>query len=412
MAALAERTAGAALVRLDPEVAHWAGAIHAPASVDAYREFKLGFDLMLDANADSTAMLHLRRAAALDTGFVMPLLAAEMVVNPGPFPDSANWAAANAVAQEAIRRPLTPFEQALFDYLAALASGNWPSLYEAAQRVAAAAPGSEWLILLGRGAYVVGRAREAARVFASLDPDMGWLARDRYWWLQYLFSLHLTGEYERELAIASEMMRRWPTDRILLQAYLIPLAALGRTAAVDSVVDAALALKFRAGWVDEQPMLQTVGELEAHGYREAARGVAERTVELYRERGAPVWPDFLYAAGRVDEALAEAERLARKDTTDRGARTWVAVIAAERGDRATARRIDAQLARHRDVPWDIEALDRARIAAALGERAKAVQFLRDVIRLVAPLRRTLHIFPEFGRLRGYPPYEELIRPVD
>ena len=55
-------------------------------------------------------------------------------------------------------------------------------------------------------------------------------------------------------------------------------------------------------------------------------------------------------------------------------------------------------------------ISRARIAASLGEFERAVALLQDAFRAGFTWRSVLHTLPGLDPLRGYAPYEELIRP--
>jgi hypothetical protein len=95
------------------------------------------------------------------------------------------------------------------------------------------------------------------------------------------------------------------------------------------------------------------------------------------------------------------------------------VIAARRGDRAGAERIAEEL-RQIDRPYLYgESLySRAMIAASLGDKAAAVQLLREAIAQGLGIgvewegyAVLLHRAPEMAPLRGYPPFEELLKPT-
>jgi hypothetical protein len=53
---------------------------------------------------------------------------------------------------------------------------------------------------------------------------------------------------------------------------------------------------------------------------------------------------------------------------------------------------------------------RAAIAAALGDRTRAVQLLREAYDQGASFFPTWHLAPEFQLLWDFPPYQEFMRP--
>jgi hypothetical protein len=84
------------------------------------------------------------------------------------------------------------------------------------------------------------------------------------------------------------------------------------------------------------------------------------------------------------------------------------------GDSSAARAIADRLARAAPLAVDATArgqlsLARARLAAALGQRADAVAFLRQVA-AEEPMWYQIHRLTAFVPLQGYAPYEALMRP--
>lgn len=132
-----------------------------------------------------------------------------------------------------------------------------------------------------------------------------------------------------------------------------------------------------------------------------------------REERAAVTPQFLYAAGDLDAARRELERLIANDPEDWEGLVLLAEIGVEQGDHAIARTIDGRLAAISDPRLLVDVLlSRASVAASLGERERAVDLLRDAYRAGFDWRTILHIQPGIAKLKGYDPYEELIRPLE
>lgn len=410
---LAERIATAVAVRIDPRLRLWIGASSAPVSLDAYMAFSRGLDLYLDDQYAAAATYFV--TAARDTGFVMARIMASW-----SFYDDRKSASADSIARSMRGGSLRPFDRAMVNYLAATFGNDLPAAYEAAQAVAAAAPASEWRYLLAESAVRIGRAREATRVLEAMGPDLGWLSGwQHYWWLLGR-SLHFLGAHERELVAMQEAKRRFPANRIIAQMLLKALAALGHVAEVEAEVDRALTLKQKGYWSDNQPMDQTVSELRAHGYPDAARRIAEHTVAWFgqqtpeeRRRLAPMLPEFLLWSGHPLEAKRAAAALVREGANDLDALVSLATLSADQGDRATARKVDGQLARLSVRPVRSEVLiARASIATSLGEREAAVLFLQDACRAGFEWRSVLHMLPELFPLRGYASFDRLSHSVD
>jgi hypothetical protein len=82
------------------------------------------------------------------------------------------------------------------------------------------------------------------------------------------------------------------------------------------------------------------------------------------------------------------------------------------GDTAGAGRVDAQLAAMGSDLGGSNTLERAFIAAGLGHRERAVALLQEAFSqgLSFNLRWRLHWFTDTRDLRGYPPFDALVKP--
>jgi len=112
-----------------------------------------------------------------------------------------------------------------------------------------------------------------------------------------------------------------------------------------------------------------------------------------------------------DDAWTLVDRLP-SDVTDTV--TWLGyrgVLAARRGEKAEAQRVARVLA-VRPYPYSYgqPALWRARIAAVLGDRDQAVALVREAFAQGLAVDLYLHALIDFAPLRGYPPFDELMRP--
>jgi Flp pilus assembly protein TadD len=117
----------------------------------------------------------------------------------------------------------------------------------------------------------------------------------------------------------------------------------------------------------------------------------------------------LYAAGKWDEARRTWERMIQlAPDQEEYFRANLGAIAAHQGNRAEAERTLSWLANR---PGHSE-IARARITGLLGDRERAVELLRQAEQRSMPFTRDLHWDTDFDSLRGYPPYEEWIRPKD
>jgi Flp pilus assembly protein TadD len=163
--------------------------------------------------------------------------------------------------------------------------------------------------------------------------------------------------------------------------------------------------------------LQTAAdELTAHGHPAEGRQVAAQLVSWLRARPPAEQNDTalvmaLLSAEEFAEARSTARRLLLKHPRDRVAVGLDGIAAARAGDHAAAERAIVTLETLKDPYLLHENLfSRALIAAVLGQKDRAVAYLREGFRKGLTYALIFHGSPELQLLRGYAPYEELIRP--
>ena len=411
---VAERCATALAVRTDPNMLNWIQASSEPSSYDGYQELTTGVTYFAN-NQFAKAAVHFQNAAR-DSGFTMGL-----VLSLWSNHYLGRRLTADSIAQALQSRRLPPLERALLDLQLAAAAGNLDAQYQAGLAVAAAAPQSEWRYLLAQSALDVGRATESVRVMDEMGPDLGWLRGSYRYWILLDRGLHYLGDFDRELSSATEARRRFPTNRILAQPYIKALAANGMVDSIDAEIARALAMRQRTNANELQTMMQAIVELRAHGNAAASKRVAARSLAWMRQQPDSVQrplavfvPMVHYFAGETEIARTLLQR--SLDTTsakhwDFGDASLLAVIHAEQGRPSQARRIDSVLASIGTSLFEPERLvSRAAIAASLGDGDAAVRLLQDAFRGGFTWRSILHVEAGFDKLRGYAPYEALVRP--
>ena len=176
-------------------------------------------------------------------------------------------------------------------------------------------------------------------------------------------------------------------------------------------------------------MLSAAEELRAHGHREASLKMAGRAVEWYRSRTGEEarredtrsgLGDSLYQAERWAEAEAVFGALAAEHPDNINYKGRLGALAARRGDRAEALRISEEL-RSLDRPhlYGNHTFRSARIIALLGDKEHAFALLREAVAQGYGSAEEPEsygygfIYPhsmDLESLRGYSPFEELIKP--
>jgi tetratricopeptide (TPR) repeat protein len=267
------------------------------------------------------------------------------------------------------------------------------------------------------------RLREAVEAltapldWAQFHARSGVLGGAYFWNLTTM--LHQLGEHERELAEIRHGQRLHPEVPWLLGQATYALAALGRLDEMERAVAERTSL---ASAAQRGHFLMFVGlELRAHGHGEAAERMLARSVEAFR--GTPAQEARgqegmlaigLKLTGRCEEARAIARRLARESPDEMNLAGDRGVVEALCGDRAEARRISDALGRlKRPYLLGTNTFLRARIAAQLGEKDEAVDLLRMAYAqgFASSDQNWVHLEPSLESLRGYPPYEALMKPM-
>lgn len=161
-------------------------------------------------------------------------------------------------------------------------------------------------------------------------------------------------------------------------------------------------------------------EFRAHGHAAHAKAVADRALAAYEARGEAESPSFgnradygrlFFAVDRIPKANAVFRTLAQERPDNIGYQGHLAVTEARLGHRDEAIRIDRELAAL-DRPYlrGSHTFQRARIAAALGENATALQRLRDAFQQGLAFGIGLHCDIAFESLRNDPGFQEILRP--
>jgi DNA-binding SARP family transcriptional activator len=419
---LADRAAAAAAARLDPRMRLWVHAASGPATVESYLEFRAGLDLYVEARTQD-AEQRFRLATVRDPDFIMARIMtawANFYRHNGQVSTSAL-----AIADSVAAGDMPPLDRAMVEHQAAVFRSDYAAAYEKAERVVAAAPRSEWRYLLAESALQAGRGREAARILTNLNPETGWLqGRSLGYWIALQRALHLIGDHGREMEVLNRAHQRMPA-RDFSQLRVAALAASGQLGEVRQELDRSQAALGSHDPGRLLPLLRAVFELRAHGYPGLASRIAETGLEYFDRLPVPTKNaegihrvHLLIAVGNSTEAMRQLEVLSESDRSLAEVMAIQGVLAADLGDTAAARAVAANLrlrAETDSVGPDSEPdllIGRAMVAVGLGEPDEAVRLLRMAYRSGFSWRIFTHWIWPFERLRGFAPYDELIRSID
>ncbi|HSP94053.1 MAG TPA: serine/threonine-protein kinase [Thermoanaerobaculia bacterium] len=393
--------------------------VHSP-TLDSFVEFQRGNELReVD---DTKALAHYSRASELDPEFMYARAVPFAVfVNLGRCEDQARVLA----DLESRVGNFTDFERlwvtslrARYENRGAMQLRLFQEMEERLARLAGGRVSYGLRFERGNWEQWLNLPRRAGATYAGIpkwwSPAMG-----TRWWprLQLACAYHSQREYETELKVVEESLREYPDVAYFYECKAGALAALGRLTAADRVMDERLAAK--AEGTPLRFMNVAAAELRAHGHREASLRMAERAVAWFRAQ-----PDAAAAGYRLGllAALAYAERSAEskaiadallaESPNDSYRLARVGSSAAHLGDTARARQVEASL---RDRKEDCTnrgegAFLQAVIAAQLGEKERAVALLRDAFAQGYPFSIEIHRDIDIEPLRGYRPFEELMKP--
>jgi tetratricopeptide (TPR) repeat protein len=330
---------------------------------------------------------------------------------------------------------MTPYERAYVWYQRAFLKWDRSDSLRALRRMQELAPQIPWHRSdIAMRALELNRPREAVEALAHVigDPFLA-IGDSRQWPLRMMTSAqHMLGDHERELEYAELGLKHSPDLAHFFYAKARALAAMGRTELVDDVVDEFLRVQTRGGSAGGL-MSETASEFRAHGHHEAADQMAARSVRWYEthrsslQRESGSFATELWMIGYPDENKSLANSLwivgRRREIEDLVVwpmdsgpseykwAGWRGVIAAIKGDDDLARQIFDGLPvsdNPRAVAWG--RYWQACIAAHLGQKDRAVEFLAEAFSKGFPFSVRLHSSMDLEPLWDYPPFQELIEP--
>ncbi|HEY9427866.1 MAG TPA: BTAD domain-containing putative transcriptional regulator [Gemmatimonadaceae bacterium] len=415
---LSSRVMGALATIENPRLAEWAARGGTPPSYEAYREFVDGLEA--DVRLDFAAALpHYLRARALDSTFLQPMLyAADVEANLGQL--SRAESTLQRVALQ--RNRLVPADQYQLDYQLAQLRGNLGKAYEAARAMARVSPTSESFVVAGQGALAVDRPREALRWFERVNPNEGWVKGWAAYWSWLVGAAHLAGDDEAALRFAREGRRAFPDQLQTYEWLAWELAATGRTAALDAVLDSAATAPGTSGTSYGMVLYMSAAGLATHGHANDARQLWLRTVRYFASHSAGLDSserDYqaraLLQAGRTADAERIAQELVRAYPDQPDFLGTLGGIAAVAGDTAVLRTVSGHLMELAHAAPEGSAagtvmLARARIEALRGNHAAAVALIRQALSSGATTYFDVDRWPEFHSLATDPDFRELLRP--
>jgi DNA-binding SARP family transcriptional activator/tetratricopeptide (TPR) repeat protein/TolB-like protein len=418
---LRERVLGALAASIQPIGAVRAGLMTPPPSLDVYRAWREGEEAFLRQHW-TEALDRFRRAWSMDTTFLTPLVRSGWVLC-----ILERYASLDTVLMKARqhRRNLSTHETLQIDWMEAFRRRDMEEQARIAVATAALTP-TDWSFNAGASTLRLGRLGDAVRYLKQLNLaltfDEGVMV------LMYLArAQHLLGEFQTELETAQQAHHDHPDRLAPWEGEVRALVALGSMTEADSLVASRVILPApypnlppaSAVWSTSGSVLTYLAlEARAHGRSEAYREWIERAIEWHRQRiaeGADIDPmglvRALYYGGRWREAEDYLETLSANDPGNVEYVGLRAVLAARLGELDQEARLDRELALL--DTWLLSGANlwwRARIAALLGEKRRAVELLHQAYRNGWPYNIWNHVELDFDTLADYRPFQEFMAP--
>jgi DNA-binding SARP family transcriptional activator len=386
-----------------------------PPKLGAYKAMNEGWTIFASVGYEASIPI-IKHALELDSLYFLPLILLKSAYN--NLNRKAQVDSICAVMAKRIHLA-TPSERQAAEYHCRNLRTPNRTLVDITRDMAEWHPVNEYLF----GGMLLGANRpgEAVEVLARYDTALGVVAREwedtnAYYWAM---GLHLIEEHSKELKLVRDVRKRFPENRPLIFQEIAALIALGRPGEGLRMIDDRLAL-WPAGRSPVTLFEEPGQEFDAHGYPEEARELWQKALDWLENRPAQEREDgdnrqarsrlllYLDSLEVAEPLLVPLASETPGNITNQG---LLGILRAKQGDRPEVERISEFLAtldpaasNGQNQVWQ------ARIAAQLGEKEKAVELLEQAMEEEWWLGDNLHRDVFMKPLRGYPAFEEFLRP--
>jgi tetratricopeptide (TPR) repeat protein len=260
---------------------------------------------------------------------------------------------------------------------------------------------------------------EALEALRHIDGESRYARDWPPYWGDRTTAHHMLGNHEEEFRDAQQARKQNPTDQRPLDYEIRALGALGR---VDEIMQRLEESRWLPGvgvYTASGTLRLAALELRAHGYLDAASAILEQAIRWYENRSPEKmgpsdrwqYARILYSAGKWEKAKGVWESIAKDFSGDYELQFWLGILAARQGDREKAMQASTMLQNLKEPSqhgWN--SYLQACIAAVLGEKEQAVEFLRESFREGNHFDLYIHRDIDLESLRDYPPFRELLKP--
>ena len=317
-------------------------------------------------------------------------------------------------------RPLAAFDRAFLDGQLAACRGDPQGMHRSALEQVRLAPQSvNAAYSLFHGLLALNRPVAAAAALEPFSFDRAAAELGPSMFAAWAIDLHVIGRDARALEVARAGIARFPDQRRLW--FVEQLALAGQRRAPEVIEGLRRSLARRTGPMDLNVALIPIAiDLRIHvdtaantafalldSALDAAPAVERASADYRRARA-----ELDYVQGRWARAHDQFVTLADHPRWSIDAHGHLGALAARSGDRASAERELAWLARIPPTRTVAPLTWRVRINALLGERTRAVELMTEAVRFSPQLFITalMHSRADLDALRGDPAFEAIVRP--
>jgi class 3 adenylate cyclase/tetratricopeptide (TPR) repeat protein len=390
--------------------------ISKPPSITAYSEYIAGLEYFgIDYKK---ANYHFIKSVENDSLFMQPRF-----FMASSFSGQGNYFKADSVFGiiNRNRARLTTFERYMLDFNISFIKGDYLECLHYLNLAEVISPGDRQTnYLIGLCALRLNKPGLTIETYAKLDYPYEKYSNYQLgaWRLSVLCTAHhLLGEYDKELTEARKGQQYFPYNFWFYEYEASAYAGLGKINEIASVIEKCRSITSKSD-NEGDVILEAAIELRAHGHAEEAEKYFSMAGEWFRNH--PVGPNAtrnfgtaLYLAGNYQESQSVFNKLAEEFPDDVDYIGYMGVIAARLDQKEEAIKYDEALRQivrpylfGRQIYW------RARIAALMGEPAKAVTLLNESFAGGNRFGGYIHQCIDFECLLDYEPFKELMKPKE
>lgn len=387
-----------------------------PPNKDAYAAHLTGLELF--GYDYKSAIGYFIKAALLDTLFLPPKVYIAMA-----FANQGDYGRADSVYQilSKYRAKLTSAEIHILDFLSSHIQGNNTKCLRHLKLAEKAVPGSRTTrYLIGLYSLRLNNPKQTVEIYKNLNfqsKNYGETIISAWKTKVLCDALHLLKRYHQELEETGKGKTDCPDMVSFYTCEVRAYAAMGKIQEVRNVIGDCHTITMQDGTAGEV-MTEAALEIRLHGRQELSQEFAEMAVNYYLSQpsGKDLRNDLAFAhyvAGQWHEAESIYEQLVAEKPESINYMGYLGVLALRSGETEKAMNIYHQL-KDLSIPYlrGSHTLWLARMTALLGDKKQAVALLELSLSQGREFGPTLLQVIEFESLRGYAPFDELMRLKD